>query len=197
MDDDFLKMLLNAIVSSFGVDAAVIDATNGNLQFARTLSMESLQIANMIRNEQQELHDVWEQMCLDILKIMGSEDTRNAVDEGKIEVEFFEPKSLILQNTIEDINNAKTFAEAIADIIPEFNEDGAEKKRSMFIYNIVKDRTNIDWTNYERVLSDIGIETIDDELEANIRKIIQDYMENTKVEQYGDTNNDGIVTDDD
>lgn len=67
----------------------------------------------------------------------------------------------------------------------------------MFIYNIVKDRTNIDWTNYERVLSDIGIETIDDELEANIRKIIQDYMENTKVEQYGDTNNDGIVTDDD
>ena len=197
MNDDFLRMLLNAIVSSFGVDAAVIDATNGNLQFARTLSMESLQIANMIRNEQQELHDVWEQMCLDILKIMGSEDTRNAVDEGKIEVEFFEPKSLILQNTIEDINNAKTFAEAIADIIPEFNEDGAEKKRSMFIYNIVKDRTNIDWTNYERVLSDIGIETIDDELEANIRKIIQDYMENTKVEQYGDINNDGIVTDDD
>ena len=47
------------------------------------------------------------------------------------------------------------------------------------------------------MLSDIGIETIDDELEANIRKIIQDYMENTKVEQYGDTNNDGIVTDDD
>lgn len=67
----------------------------------------------------------------------------------------------------------------------------------MFIYNIVKDRTNIDWTNYERVLSDIGIETIDDELEANIRKIIQEYMENTKEEQYGDTNNDGIVTDDD
>lgn len=197
MDDDFLRTLLNAIVSSFGLDSAVIDATNGNLQFARTLSMESLQICNNIRNEQQDLHDSWEAMCLEVLRIMGNEDTVSAVDEGKVKVDFFEPKSLILQNTIDDLNNAKSFAEAIADIIPRFNEDGSEQKRSKFVYNVVKSRTNLDWGAFEKDLGDIDIETISDDLEAQIRNTIREYMENTREEQYGDENGDGIVTDDD
>lgn len=197
MDDEFLRSLLNAIVSSFGLDSAVIDATNGNLQFARTLSMESLQICNSVRNEQQDLHDSWEAMCLAILSIMGSDETKKAVSDGKIEVDFFEPKSLILQNTIDDINNAKTYAEALADVTPQFNEDGAELNRSKFIYKVVQDRTNVDWAKYEELISELGIESIPDALDAQIRKLITEYMENIKEEVYGDTNNDGIVTSDD
>ncbi|WP_300944015.1 hypothetical protein [uncultured Duncaniella sp.] len=197
MDDEFLRSLLNAIVSSFGLDSAVIDATNGNLQFARTLSMESLQICNSVRNEQQDLHDSWEAMCLAILSIMGSDETKKAVSDGKIEVDFFEPKSLILQNTIDDINNAKTYAEALADVTPQFNEDGAELNRSKFIYKVVQDRTNVDWAKYEELISELGIESIPDALDAQIRKLIAEYMENIKEEVYGDANNDGIVTSDD
>ena len=197
MDDEFLRSLLNAIVSSFGLDSAVIDSTNGNVQFARTLSMESLQICNSIRNEQQDLHDAWSDMCLEILSIMGTDATQKAVKDGKITVDFYEPKSLIIQNIIDDLNNAKQLAESIADIIPEFNEEGAETKRSKFIYNIIKKRTNIDWEPIEKELAEIGINIIDDDLEAEIRKIIRDYNENTKEEQYGDSNGDGIVTDDD
>ena len=197
MDDEFLRSLLNAIVSSFGLDSAVIDSTNGNVQFARTLSMESLQICNSIRNEQQDLHDAWSDMCLEILSIMGTDATQKAVKDGKITVDFYEPKSLIIQNIIDDLNNAKQLAESIADIIPEFNEEGAETKRSKFIYNIIKKRTNIDWEPIEKELAEIGINIIDDDLEAEIRKIIREYNENTKEEQYGDSNGDGIVTDDD
>lgn len=197
MDDEFLRSLLNAIVSSFGLDSAVIDSTNGNVQFARTLSMESLQICNSIRNEQQDLHDAWSDMCLEILSIMGTDATQKAVKDGRITVDFYEPKSLIIQNIIDDLNNAKQLAESIADIIPEFNEEGAETKRSKFIYNIIKKRTNIDWEPIEKELAEIGINIIDDDLEAEIRKIIREYNENTKEEQYGDSNGDGIVTDDD
>lgn len=197
MDDEFLRSLLNAIVSSFGLDSAVIDSTNGNVQFARTLSMESLQICNSIRNEQQDLHDAWSDMCLEILSIMGTDATQKAVKDGKITVDFYEPKSLIIQNIIDDLNNAKQLAESIADIIPEFNEEGAETKRSKFIYNIIKKRTNIDWEPIEKELAEIGINIIDDDLEAEIRKIIREYNENSKEEQYGDSNGDGIVTDDD
>lgn len=197
MDDDFLRMLLNAIVSSFGLDSAVIDATNGNLQFARTLSMESLQICNAIRNEQQDLHDSWEKMCLDVLEIMGSDDTKDAVKNGKVEVNFYEPKSLILQNTIDDLNNAKSFAEAIADIIPRFNEENAEAMRSKFVYAIVKDRTNLDWTKIETILNDMNVDAIGDAMEAKIRELIQQYMENTKEEIYNDQNNDGVRNSDD
>lgn len=193
MDDDFLKTLLNAIVSSFGLDAAVIDATNGNLQFARTLTMESLQISNNIKNEQQDLHDAWEAMCLRVFSIMGTDDTKQAVEDGKIVVEFFEPKSLILQNTIDDLNNAKSFAESIADIIPEFNEEGTELNRSKFIFNIVKNRTNIDWSEFENTLTDTKLSAVGDQIDANIRRIVREYMENMKEEQYGDHNGDGFA----
>lgn len=197
MNDDFLRTLLNAIVSTFGLDSAIIDATNGNLQFARTLTMESLQICNNIRNEQQDVHDSWEQMCLYVLYVMGEDDTKNAIDQGQVEVAFYEPKSLILQNTIEEINNAKSFAEAIADIIPSFNEDGSEQRRSKFIYNMVKRKTNLDWGAVEEILDAVDIDTLDDELLSDIRKIVTEYKENTKEVTYGDTSGDGIVTGED
>lgn len=197
MNDEFLRSLLNAIVASFGLDSAVIDATNGNLQFARTLTMESLQICNAIRNEQQDAHDPWESLCLQVLKIMGTDATKLAIDQDRIKVQFFEPKSLIIQNTIDDLNNAKSLAEAIADIVPEFNEEGAETKRNKFIYRIVKERTNIDWGMIEDVLKDIQIDVLGDDLEAELRKIITEYKENTKTELYGDTNNDRMVDDQD
>ncbi len=197
MDDDFLRSLLNAIVSSFGLDSAVIDATNGNLQFARTLTMESLQICNAVRNEQQDAHDSWEAMCLYILSIMGNDDTKKAVEDGKVSVEFFAPKSLILQNSIDDINNAKTYAEAIADIQPSFNEDGTERSRSKFIYKVVQSKTNIDWRLYEDLIAELDIDTIPENLESEIKRLIGEYLENIKEVVYGDTNGDGIVTPDD
>ena len=197
MNDEFLRFLLNSIVSSFGLDSAVIDATNGNLQFARTLSMESLQICNSIRNEQQDLHDPWEKMCLDILRIMGSDATKSAVEQGMIKVQFFEPKSLVLQNTIDDINNAKSYADAIADIIPEFNIDGSEKSRTKWVYRTVKDKTNLDWKMIEQSLEDIQINVNSDTLEEEIRKVIQEYLENEKSINIQDQNNNGIVDSDD
>ena len=186
MNDDFLRFLLNSIVSAFGVDSAVIDATNGNLQFARTLSMESLQICNSIINEQQDLHDNWERLVLEVLRIMGSEDTQKAIDQNLLKVEFFEPESLIIQNTIEDLNNVKSYAESIADIIPEFNEDGAEIKRSKFIYTFIKERMNIDWEALENMMKENAIDQVDDQMQAEIRTTAREYKDNTEEREFGD-----------
>lgn len=197
MDDDFLRMLLNSIISSFGLDSAIIDTTNGNLQFARTLTMESLQICTAIRNEQQDLHNSWENMCLEVLRIMGKDATQKAVTDGKIKVSFFEPKSLILQNTIDEINNAKSFAENIADLRPEFNAEDSELKRSKFILSMVKDKTNMDWEVIEKLIEEGSIDSIGDDLEAKIQEIVRQYIENTKQQEYGDSNGDGITAPDD
>ena len=186
MNDDFLRFLLNSIVSAFGLDSAVIDATNGNLQFARTLSMESLQICNSIINEQQDLHDNWERLVLEVIRIMGSEDTQKAIDQNLIKVEFFEPESLIIQNTIEDLNNMKSYAENIADIIPEFNEDGADVKRSKFIYTFVKERLNIDWDSLENLMKENAIDQVDDQMQAEIRATAREYKENTEEREFGE-----------
>lgn len=186
MNDEFLRFLLNSIVSAFGLDSAVIDATNGNLQFARTLSMESLQICNSIINEQQDLHDNWERLVLEVLHIMGSEDTQKAIDQNLVKVEFFEPESLIIQNTIEDLNNVKNYAENIADIIPEFNEDGAEIKRSKFIYTFIKDRLNIDWEAMENMMKENAIDQVDDQMQSEIRTVAREYKENTEEREFGE-----------
>lgn len=192
MNDEFLKTLLNSIITSFGLDAAVLDATNGNLQFARTLTMESLQICNSIRNEQQDLHDSWEAMCLEVLRIMGSEATRTAISNEQVEVKFFEPKSLIIQNIIDDLNNVKTLAENIADIIPDLNAEGSEQKRTAFIYNVVKSRTNLDFAEFEEIMNEVNITALDDSLKTKINDLIREYMENIREVQYGDENNDGL-----
>lgn len=195
MNDDFLRFLLNSIVTSFGLDSAVIDTTNGNLQFARTWTMESLQICSSVRNEQQDIIDAWESLCLKVLSIMGNENTRNAVERGNVEVSLFEPKTLIIQNIIDDLNNAKSYAEAIADIVPQFNQDNTEAQRNKFVYRLVKDNTNLNWTKIEELISEVKLDVIPDELEAQIAQLIQEYQENVKTQTYGDTNGDGIVTD--
>ena len=197
MNDDFLRTLLNAIISSFGLDSAVIDATNGNLQFARTLSMESLQICNSIKNEQQDLHDAWEAMCLRVLSICGSDQTREAITQGLVEVNFFTPKSLVMQNTIDDLNNAKSYAENIADIIPDFNVENAESKRNKFIYSRIKSMVNLDWTAIDNDIKECAIDSVGDEIESKMQQIIQEYKDNIVEQRYGDENGDGIVTEED
>lgn len=187
MNDEFLRMLLNSIVSSFGLDSAVIDATNGNLQFARTLTMEHLQICTSIRNEQQDLHPSWEAMCLRVLQIMGSDKLKDALNNRQIEVRFYEPKSLIIQNTIDDLNNVKSLAEYLADISPEFNDDGMEKLRDRFIFNYIASISNYDFGPVRKLMEDTKLQAInDDALESKIRELIREYQENTKEVDYGD-----------
>lgn len=186
MNDDFLKFILNSIVTTFGLDSAVLDATNGNLQFARTLTMESLQISNSIMNEQQDTIEPWTAMCYEVIRIVGSDKLRTALTNHQIEIKFFEPRSLIVQNMIDDINNAKNAAEAIADILPEFNEDGSERTRAKFIFEYVQSNCNIDTDLIKDILKEVKIDAvINDDLDAHINQLIREYIENTKQVEFG------------
>lgn len=189
MNDEFLRSLLNSIVSSFGLDSAVLDATNGNLQFARTLTMESLQICISIRNEQQDLLPSWEAMCLRVLEIMGSDRLKDAVKNNQVEVRFYEPKSLIIQNTIDDLNNVKSLAEYIADITPEFNDEGMERARDRFIFDYIASTSNYDFAAVRDLIKEVRIRAVNDSaLETKIRELIQSYADNTQEVEYGDEN---------
>ena len=194
MDDDFLRTLLNAIVSSFGLDSAVIDATNGNLQFARTLSMESIQIANMVRNEQQDLYDAWKNLCFEVIRIMGNEETIKALDRSEIEVSFFEPHTLITQSIIDDINQAKTYAEGIADLMPELNGENTESQRSKYIFELIKKQVNIDWNMYTELLGDASITNIGDDIEREMTSVAREYKENTEEREYDPNASDDDLT---
>lgn len=181
MDTDFLKFLLNSIVLSFGYDSAIIDATNGQIQFAKTFSMESIHVCNNIKAEQNDLYPEWNRLCMRILSIAGSNELRTAVTGGKVELSFFQPKSLMLQNSMDEINNAKNYAETIADCIPQFNTDSPDNfKRSRFVWSIVRSKVNIDWEAIDSILAELDIMVLDDKLKDDIEKHINTYTEQMK-----------------
>ena len=186
MDDDFLRFLLNSIVSSFGLDPAVLDATNGNIQFAKTLTMESIQICILIMNEQNTLIKQWKKYVLMCLSIEGSDSLRDAISSGLVDVKFFAPKSLTLQMSVDEINNAKTYAEALADIMPFFNVDGPEVEamRNEFVFNTVKSNTNIDWSKIDIAETEAKISAVDLDLQKQIIETIRSYKENTQHRDY-------------
>ena len=186
MDNDFLKFLLNSIVSSFGLDPAVLDATNGNIQFAKTLTMESVQICILILNEQNTLAKAWKAYVLKCLDIEGSDALKSAISSGLVDVKFFAPKSLTLQMSVDEINNAKNYADAVADLIPIFNLDGPEieARRNSFIYEIVKDNTNVDWAKIDKIDAEAAIASTDIEMWNKIFETIRSYKENTQNRDY-------------
>ena len=199
MDNDFLRYLLNSIVTTFGLDSAVLDATNGNLNFASTLAMESTQISNMIRNEQTELLPAFKAMVLKICDIMGSDKLRQAIDNDEIEVEFFSPKSLILKTSTDELNNAKTYADTIADNVPELNTDGAnvEKLRTRFVYNLIRDRANIDWAFVDKTLQEAKFESQKDVLDSQSASMSQAAIDNMEEKDYDDITQEDLQDEDD
>ena len=198
MDNDFLRYLLNSIVTTFGLDSAVLDATNGNLNFASTLAMESTQISNMIRNEQTELLPAFKAMVLKICDIMGSDKLRQAIDNDEIEVEFFSPKSLILKTSTDELNNAKTYADTIADNVPELNTDGAnvEKLRTRFVYNLIRDRANIDWAFVDKTLQEAKFESQKDVLDSQSASMSQAAIDNMEEKDYDDITQEDLQDED-
>lgn len=188
MDTEFLKFLLNCIVASFGLDSATIDATNGQLQFARTLSMESLQIANNVKNEQADLYPGWKAYCMKILSIMGSDETKAAVKNDMIEISFYEPKSLMVQNTLEEISNVKNYVDAIADLLPIFNGDNADQtNRNVFVYMMMKSMINVDWAVVENALRESKILSVEERLEEKIIELSAGYQEHEEDHDLGDS----------
>ena len=187
MDTEFLRFLLNSIVASFGVDSAVIDATNGKVEFARTLSMESLQIANNVKNEQIDLYPGWTKYCLRIIEIMGSDEARKAAKNGLIKISFYEPKSLMIQTSLEEINNVSNYVDAIANMLPIFNSDNVgETERNTFVFMMMKNMLNLDWGMIESVLTESKILSNEQKIEDKIAEIIQSYKEHTEEHQLGD-----------
>lgn len=198
MDNDFLRYLLNSVITTFGLDAAVLDATNGNLNFASTLAMESTQISNMIRCEQTELLPGWTALVLKVCDICGSDKLRQAIDNDEIHVEFFSPKSLILKTSTDELNNAKSFADTLADNMPELNTDGenVEKIRTRFVSNIIRDRANIDWAFVDHMMDEAKQQAKIDVIDAQTDALSQAAYSNMEEKDYDSITPEDLVDDD-
>ncbi len=195
MDMDILKFLMNSIVMSFGLDSAVIDTTNGNIDFAKTLSMLSYQIANSVRSEQSETLPPWEKLILSVLEICGSTDLVQAISNGEIECSFFAPHSLTLGMSVDELNNVKQFAETVAEVYPELQVDDANLNRSQFIFDIIREEVNLDWAKYDSILQ--NLDTTGYKLRKDVKDAVEKAKDNITEEELGGTDDESSLADDD
>ena len=125
-------------------------------------------------------------MVIKICYICGSDNLRQAIDNDSVMVEFFSPKSLILKTSTDEINNAKSFADTMADNMPELNTDGenVDKLRTRFVYNIIRDRANIDWACIDKTMETAKLESQEDALDAQAATLSQAAINNTEEKDY-------------
>ena len=197
MDDEFLKWIVSSIITTFGLDAAVLDATNGNLQFASTLSMESAQISNLIRCDQLDLLPEWRRMILKILEIAGSDNLRNAIVNNVIYVDFYTPKSNIVKTTTDELNNSKNYADTLADSIPELNTDSEDVQdiRTQFVNIVVRDKTNVDWQFVDDALDRAKGQAKMIKAKKDAHELAQSAVDNMEEKDYDDITEEDLLDD--
>jgi hypothetical protein len=199
MDNEIIKFLLNSIISSYGVDPAVLDLVNNNIDFAKSLSMLNREMVTLNKNEQNDLQAPWEKMVLAILYAEGSNQLREQIEAGSLEVKFYRPKALMLELTQNEVNNARSFAEALIDLHPVLNgiKDG-DLAKSIAVYEIVKDQVSADLDKYESIIEEAMTRL---KAKAMVSIKVQDSIADTEVTSQesgeGETEEDFVTDDDD
>jgi len=183
-DEETLTELETSIINSFGLDSAVIDTTNGNVDYARTLTMISKQIATQCRGEQDEINPELERFInkIDSISIPGY---RELVSAGKVEVYMYRPKSLELTMSQDELGAAVSFANSVADADPYISVMDNDLYRNMFIYEIVKDYVNIDLDKFQRRHHDLLQDSNFLALKIELDKAVAEAVEKKRIEMVG------------
>lgn len=162
MDMDIIKFLQNNIITSYGIDPGMIDLINNNVDFAKSLSMMNKEMLILNINEQLDIIQGWSKFVLAILYEEGSDKLREAIDAKKIEVELYKPKSLLLEVAQNEVNSAKSFAEAVVELSPMIasitNDEENELTRRIAVYEIVRGYISDDFSKYDKIFDKAATE---------------------------------------
>ena len=158
MDMDIIKFLQNNIITSYGVDPGIIDLVNNNIDFAKSLTMLNKEMLILNINEQLDIIGGFSKFVLAILYEEGTDSLREAIDSGKIVVELYKPKSLLLELAQNEINSAKSFAEILVELSPTISiisaDEDNELTKKIAIYEFVKDYVSANFAKYDNIFEE-------------------------------------------
>jgi hypothetical protein len=171
LNSQFLEFLLNSILSGIGVPAALIDAVNNDVDFARTLSAQNGNFVRKVISYQKKLTKPFERIFRTLYRneYRFTSDAEEAEDDRisifNIEVKFPSPAFLHQNNILERADNAERISEQMAKaLVPLSDIDEEERK----IFELVKSRVfkkqmaGTDWAEYEEILKQSRKESIVD-----------------------------------
>lgn len=174
--DEMMEMLEEIIVSGTGVPSVLLNASN-DVDFAKTLTMLSTKYLRRVLGWQLELNEPNTDF---IRAILHSELDDRESEINSLTTSFQAPTNLVLQNALDEINNARDLANAISGAMIGDNNQDEDAQRLLDILNleIMKQYApSVPWANFNALLE-----------QAKIK--LQKEKEDKKAKEKGDSGGD-------
>lgn len=174
--DEMMEMLEEIIVSGTGVPSVLLNASN-DVDFAKTLTMLSTKYLRRVLGWQLELNEPNTDF---IRAILHSELDDRESEINSLTTSFQAPTNLVLQNALDEINNARDLANAISGAMIGDNNQDEDAQRLLDILNleIMKQYApSVPWANFNALLE-----------QAKIK--LQKEKEDKKAKEKGDSGRD-------
>lgn len=165
--DELLEMLEEIIVSGTGVPSVLLNASN-EVDFAKTLTTMSTKYLRRVLGWQLDLNDANTGF---IQAILRSELEDRDKEINALSASFQSPTNLILQNALDEINNARDLANTISAALVGDNAQGEDAQRLMDIVNleIMQMYTpSVPWAQFKEILANAKIQLQGEKAETKI-----------------------------
>ena len=130
--DEMMEMLEEIIVSGTGVPSVLLNASN-DVDFAKTLTMLSTKYLRRVLGWQLDLNEPNTEF---IKAILRSELDDRESEINSLTTSFQAPTNLVLQNALDEINNARDLANAISGAMIGDNNQDEDAQRLLDILNL-------------------------------------------------------------
>ncbi len=130
--DEMMEMLEEIIVSGTGVPSVLLNASN-DVDFAKTLTMLSTKYLRRVLGWQLDLNEPNTEF---IRAILRSELDDRESEINSLTTSFQAPTNLVLQNALDEINNARDLANAISGAMIGDNNQDEDAQRLLDMLNL-------------------------------------------------------------
>lgn len=165
--DELLEMLEEIIVSGTGVPSVLLNASN-DVDFAKTLTTLNSKYLRRTMGWQLDLNEPNTGLIKAILRCeMDDKDS----EIESLNATFQPPTNLILQNALDEINNARDLANTISSAIVGDNAQGDDNQRILDIVNleVMKMYTpSVPWADFEDIYKKAKLQLKEEKQEAKI-----------------------------
>lgn len=165
--DELLEMLEEIIVSGTGVPSVLLNASN-DVDFAKTLTTLNSKYLRRSMGWQLDLNEPNTGL---IKAILSTEMDDKDSEIQSLNATFQPPTNLILQNALDEINNARDLANTISSAIVGDNAQGDDNQRILDIVNleVMKKYTpSVPWAEFEEIYKQAKVQLQTEKAEAKV-----------------------------
>ena len=158
MDLDILEMIEKIAVDVSGTPLTLIESS-ANEEFAKAYAVMNLDYMRNVLDRQIDLNPSNEEFVKKILKYdmndSANDEEKNTIDA--LSISFQSPMTLLLTNTVDQVNNAKDLAQAMSDLV--LGQNAEQENIDDFMLEVCKMYApNVPWNKFQEIKDRIILE---------------------------------------